>query len=283
MTWEIFAIISIVTTSIAAQFGRVLMKEDLSNPISFAILFQFLLGIVTWCFALSFGKFILPYDSSMWFRYLLSALLWAGAMVASLKAMKLLQIGEVAIIGTSSAFVTISLGVLIFSERLTIPSIIGIILIFLAIWIIFSENLVFKSKSGMVFAFLSALGGGTAVINDMIILRTYEAFSYTTIMSFLPGLVLLLIFPKHLIKYRSLFNRKTLKIMILMAVFYSIQAITYYLAIEQKAPISKLSPITKSSIILTVILAAIFLKERSQISKKIIAAFVVTVGAILAG
>lgn len=81
MTWELLAIISIITTSIAALFERILMKEDSSNPISYAIVFQFLLGFVTWGFAMVFGKFVLPHDSSMWLRYVLSALLWAGATI----------------------------------------------------------------------------------------------------------------------------------------------------------------------------------------------------------
>jgi uncharacterized membrane protein len=283
MNWELFAVISILTTSIAALLERVLMRDDSSNPISFAIVFQFLLGFITLCFALMFGKFILPHDISMWFRYIVSALLWAGASVVSLKAMKLLPVGEATIIGTTNAIVSIFLGFLIFGERLANQSIIGILLIFLAIWIVFSKNLSFKSKPGILFALLSAFFGGCAVINDMIILKTYEAFSYTSIISFLPGIVLLIIFPKTLMKNRNLFNRKTLKTMILLAVFYSIQAITYYLAIEHKAPISKLSPITKSSIILTVLLAALILKEKSQMPKKILAAIIVTIGAILVG
>ncbi|MFA5026231.1 MAG: DMT family transporter [Candidatus Shapirobacteria bacterium] len=283
MPWELFAIISIVTTSIAALLERVLMKDDSSDPISFAIIFQLLLGIVTWCFALIFGKFILPHDSSVWFRYLISAVLWAGATVASLKAMKLLPVAEATIIGSSGTIISILFGVLFFKEKIVISTIFGTILIFSAILIVFSENLSFKSKSGIFLALLSALFGATAVINDMIILKSYEAFSYTTIMSLLPGFVLLFIFPKHLFNSRNLFNKKMLRTMVFLAIFYSIQAITYYLAIEQKAPISKLSPITKSSIILTVLFGAIFLKERSHVSKKILAAVVVTLGVILIG
>jgi len=283
MTWELFAIISIVTTSIAALLERTLMKNDTSDPISFAIVFQFFLGFVTLGFALLFGKFVLPHDASMWFRYVISALLWAGATVASLKAMKLLQVGEATIIGTSSSVVAVFFGIVLFKEHLSLQSMIGILLIFLAVLIVFSEKLSFKSRSGVLFALASAVGGGLATINDVIILRTYEAFSYTTLMSLLPGVVLLLVFPKHVLNQKHLFDSTFLKTMLLLTFFYSIQAIAYYVAIEHGAPISKLSPVIRVSIILTVVLAAIFLKERSHIWKKILAAVVVTVGAILIG
>lgn len=283
MTWELLALISIVTTSVAALFERILMRDDTSDPISFAIVFQFMLGFVTFGFALLFGKFILPHDASMWFRYLISTLLWAGSTVASLKAMKTLHVGEATIIGTSSVVVAILFGVLLFKEQMSFVTIMGISLIFLAIWIVFSEQISFKSRSGITFAFISALCGGTATINDIIILKTYEAFSYTTIMSLLPGLALFIAFPKHIFTQKHLFTWKFLKTMLLLSVFYSLQAITYYVAIERGAPVSKLSPIIRSSIILTVVLGAIFLKERSFMWKKVLAAVVVTIGAILVG
>lgn len=283
MSWEVFALISVVTTSIAALFERALMRDESSDPISFAIIFQFILGFVTWGLALALGKFVWPYDLSMWLRYVISTVLWAGATVASLKAMKYLQVGEATIIGTSSTIVSVTLGILLFSEKLSVTSILGILLIFLAIWIVSSEKLSFKSKTGIVFALISAVCGGVAVINDIMILKTYEAFSYTTIMSLLPGVLLLGIFPKQVFTQKHIFTLGVMKKMILLAIFYSAQAITYYVAIEHQAPISKLSPITRSSIILTVILAAIVLKERSFMKKKIIAAVIVAVGAILVG
>lgn len=121
------------------------------------------------------------------------------------------------------------------------------------------------------------------MVNDAIILKTYEAFSYTTVMSFLPVFVLLLLFPKQIIKMPKMFDRKTLPIISILCFFYSIQAITYYLALQEGAPISQLSPMTKSSIVLTIILAAVFLKERSNLLKKSIAAIAVTIGVILLG
>jgi uncharacterized membrane protein len=46
---------------------------------------------------------------------------------------------------------------------------------------------------------------------------------------------------------------------------------------------SQLTPLSKSSIILTVILAAIFLQEKSNLKQKVVAALLVTVGAVLLG
>jgi uncharacterized membrane protein len=100
-------------------------------------------------------------------------------------------------------------------------------------------------------------------------------------MSFLPGVILTLAFPKELKNVKSLFIRKDFRVMLLLTFFYSIQAVAYYLAYQKGAPISTLATLTKASIVLTVILAAIFLKERENLPKKAFAALMITVGAIL--
>jgi bacterial/archaeal transporter family protein len=283
MTWPVLAMISVVTVSIAALLSRVLMREEDSNPIGYAIVFQFGLGLVTLFFAFVFGKFVFPTDIGLIPRFLLSALLWTGGTTLGFSAVKRLGAGETTILGSSNSIISISLGIVLLGEVITLPIIFGMVLIFLSIVLVSSGKLAFTSRQGVIFALLSALCTGIAIVNDAVILKTYEAFSYTTIMSFLPGIVLLIIFPQQITKIGSLMNRKSLSLMGIFCVFYSIQAITFYSAFQMGAPVSQLSPLTKSSIVLTVLLAAIFLKERSHLKRKILAAVVVTMGAILLG
>ncbi|OGK41499.1 hypothetical protein A2954_00665 [Candidatus Roizmanbacteria bacterium RIFCSPLOWO2_01_FULL_37_12] len=283
MSWPILAIISIFTVSIATLLERVLMKGEESDPISYAIVFQFALGLISFVFALLFGKFVLPNLEGLTLRFILSAFLWAGATVFSFKAIKTLSAGELTILTTSSSVIAMLLGVIFLKELFSLKIAIGALLVFLSIWILNSKKLSFNSKQGVMFALISAFCAGIAVVNDAFILKTYEAFSYTAIMSILPGVILSLLFPKKLAKTKELLNPKSIKLMFIFCLFYSIQAITYYLAFQNGAPVSQLSPLTKSSIVLTVILGAIFLNERKDLMRKIIASLVVTNGAILLG
>lgn len=283
MTWLTYALISIVTISIAALLQRILMQPEKSNPVGYAIVFQFGLGLISLVFTIALGKFSLPSFDRHLLQFILSAFLWAGATTFVFKALKRLSAGEVIILGASSAVVSIILSVIFLGEVLKITTLGGTFLVLLSIWLISTEKFSFVSREGVIFALLSAFCIGVAVVNDAIILKTYEAFSYTTIMSFLPGFILLLFFPRQITKINQLLNRKSLSLMFIFCIFSSIQAITYYLALQNGAPVSQLSPLIKSSIVLTVVLAAIFLKERSNIYRKIIAAFIVTVGAILLG
>lgn len=283
MTWPILVCINIITGALVVLLERVLMKDENSDPIGYAIIFQFGVGFFSLFFALIVGRFAFPPIEQLLPNFILSTLLWAGSTVFGYKALQKLNAGEVTILGVSNTIVAMALGAIFLGEILKTSTILGAALVLFAIWIVTTEKLTFASRDGIIFALVSAVCAGVAVVNDAIILRMYEAFSYTAVMSFLPGIVLLFFFPKHIIKMKNLFNKKALLLMATYCPLYSIQALAYYSAFKNGAQISQLVPLTKSSIILTVILAAIFLKERTNLKKKIAAGIVVTIGAILLG
>jgi uncharacterized membrane protein len=72
-----------------------------------------------------------------------------------------------------------------------------------------------------------------------------------------------------------------MKPLILYCFFYGIQAITYYAALENGALASRMTVIYKSEIFITVMLAAIFLNERSNMKQKLFATVISTIGVIL--
>ncbi|OGM20127.1 hypothetical protein A2714_01050 [Candidatus Woesebacteria bacterium RIFCSPHIGHO2_01_FULL_38_9] len=281
MSWFVLALIAIGTTSITTLIARVLMREEESNPIASAIVFQFMLCVFVAIFTFSLGKFAWPPPDVSILRFLLSAFLWTGSTFFSFQAIKLLGAGETTIIISASAVISIILGVLFLNEVLTLTIIFGFIFILGAVLIVNSEKLSFNSKRGVTFSLLVALFSGIAVVNDAYILKSYEAFSFTTIMSFLPGVILALAFPKEIVKIKKILKSREIRWMIVLTFFYAIQAVSYYLAYQGGAPISTLATLTKASIVVTVILAAIFLKERSNLPKKAVAAAMVTIGAIL--
>lgn len=283
MTWPLLTLISVFTVSIATLLERILMKEDHSNPVSYAIVFQIILGTIALIIAIALGKFSVPNSNDNLIHLSISAGLWAGMTVFNFYAIKLLTAGEVTIIGTTSTIFAMTLGLLILNETLTSNMLLGTLLIAISIWLLYNQQSKFTSSKGIIFALISAACSGIAVVNDAILLQTFDAYTYTVVMSFLPAVVLILLFPRKSTQVKPLMQTHTLKVMCVFCLFYAIQAITYYLAYEFGAPISKLSPITKSSIILTVILAAIFLNERDQFHKKIISAMLVTIGVLLIG
>lgn len=80
---------------------------------------------------------------------------------------------------------------------------------------------------------------------------------------------------------KKLFRAKPLSHVAIYSLFYGIAAVTFYQALDSGASVSQLSPISRASIIVTIILSALFLNERKDIGKKIVSALLVSVGVIL--
>ncbi len=122
---------------------------------------------------------------------------------------------------------------------------------------------------------------GLGTVNDTYLLRFSDAVSYTSIAFLLPGILLLLFYPRSVKKFNSFLKPKIAQNMILLSLFWVISAIAFYLAIEKGALASQISPISQSRIILTVLLAAIFLKERDNLPIKFIGAILTMIGVLM--
>lgn len=283
MYWYLLAITSVITISVAIILERSLMKKENSSPIGYAIIFQFLLGFFSLMFAIILGRLAFPPIFKMPILFILAAFLWTGSTLFSFYAIKIIGAGELIIITSSSSIISIILGLIVLGEKLSILNFVGIFLVLISVFIVTTSKLTFSSKRGIIFAFISAICSGIAVIIDATILKSYDAFSYTAIMSFLPCIILIIFFLKELNKIKSNLNLKFILKMTIFCFIYTISAICYYLAFQNGAPISILAPISRSAVVLTIILAAIFLKERADLARKFIASLIMLLGLVLLG
>ena len=132
----------------------------------------------------------------------------------------------------------------------------------------------------MLFALLGTSCYGLALVFDGYNLKFYDAISYLPIISFLPGFMLLLSFPRHIPKLVNDIRRINIHLVI-YSLLYVTSAVTFFLPIQNGALVSQMTSVGRVSIILTVILAMIFLKERSHLAKKFVGALLATLGILL--
>ena len=64
MSWQILILISVVLYSISVLLQRVLLKENDSRPVAYAMFFQFLTGIVLGIVGFLFADMYLPSNFS---------------------------------------------------------------------------------------------------------------------------------------------------------------------------------------------------------------------------
>jgi uncharacterized membrane protein len=92
---------------------------------------------------------------------------------------------------------------------------------------------------------------------------------------------ILLFKPQAAKKIRLFTNLTRIRNMVLNSVFYAVAVITVFMAYKAGGPVSQIAPIGQSTIVITVILAYIFLKERDRLVNKIVGAILVFAGIIL--
>ena len=281
MNWFFFAILSVISLSFSSIFQRILMKEEKSDSLSYSVTFQFICTIIVGVYALIEG-FVLPPIAQQPFFYLLGGVLYGGGTLFLFKALQKLGSGEVTIFTSVRAVVTIIIAIVILNEPFNLLKLIGTIMVLSAVLLTSrKQGEKFKLNEGVVYSLAMALVYGAAFVNDKFLLRSAEPISYTAVMFFLPGLALLAYRPAVVKKFKDFVEPKLLKRMLVMSILYSLAAIAFFTALSTGANASQMSPINQASVVLTVLLAAFFLKETERLPIKIFSAFLVIIGVLL--
>lgn len=279
MTWFIFALISVLAIAVANIYQKIAMREEESDPLAASIFFQFILAGMTGIFALFYG-FQAPPISQFPLNFIISAVFYAIGTLLIFKAIKEIEASELAILTAFSAVVTIIGAIIFLGENFNLKQGIGAVLVLSAV-VMVQKKSGLSIKRGVWLALLGESSYAVALLSDTHILRHYDAVSYTPIMSFLPGVILLALNPRVITKFKEYANLSYIKNLSLFSFFYGIQAICYYVALNKGANASQMAPIFRIEIILTVILAVVFLREKDNLIIKTLGAIIAVLGIIL--
>ncbi len=204
--WHSFTIGSVLFSSIASLVVRRLKKNDKHDAVLSMVIFQFMLTLIT--FLIAYGKgFVFPFRFEFLPRMILSAVLYATGSLCNFYASKYLVSGEITILNAGGALITILLGVFIIGNTFTLFYAIGTGFILLAIWVLYAR-IRMKMNKGMWYVVSVSVSYAVAVINDVVKIRTYDPISFIPVMSFLPGLMITVVFYKRLSKMSILLKEK---------------------------------------------------------------------------
>lgn len=283
MSWQILVALSVVLYSVSVLLQRVILKESNSKPIAYSIFYQFLIGIFMAVIALFFGGIHLPNLRPLIFNLILMALFYGFSNIFIFKSLKQTEASKFTIIFSTRAFFTIFASSLLLKEFLTTKQFIGVSFIFLGVILVNLKSRKFSLGRGEFFALLGAICFGLANSNDRYLLKHFELYSYMAVCFIVPSLVMSCIYHRELEHIKLFLSKKVLKKVLLLCIFYGSAALTFFAALQIGSNSSQIASINLSSVIITVLLSIIFLKEREIISKKLIAAIVSFIGLLLLG
>ena len=280
MSWLFLTILSVVIASVASILQRILMRDDKSNPYSYAIIFHLLLGVLVLVFGLMRGTDFSLFSGNIYMLLLASAL-WGACQVFLFKALQLLEASEVTVISDLRVIVTIIASIIFLGEIFTGWNIVGAILIVAASLLVVDVRKGFKFNKGVWYTLAMALFAGLAIVADSANVQQYDVLAYSTFSNFLSGFFILAFYPRALRQWGHFIQPSFLVKMVPLAVFSATQGVLYLLALTYGGNTAQVGTIRQSSIILTVLLAIVFLNERGKLLHKIVAAVLVTAGVFL--
>ena len=283
MSWQILILISIVLFSVGTLLQRILMKGKESDPIAYSIVFQLLTGMIIASYGFLFANMDFPEVVPLT-NILLMTLLWTSANIFSFTAIKYIDVSRYTIVFSSRLFFTVIASSLFLGEFLNTRQWLGAILIFASIYIVTQkrgEKLAFTKYDA--FSILAAMSFGFANTNDRFLLRTFELYPYVAIAFVFPAIFTAIIKPKHLKHLRVFAERTILKKMLFLCLFYSVSSLAFFRALQVAPNSSQVVAVNLTTVILTVLLAVIFLRERKNLGRKLLGATISFIGLLLVG
>ncbi len=258
------------------------MKDVDSDPIASMIIFQFVVSAIISLYIFLSGS---PWPDVMkvWPFLILNGVLVAIASLAMFQATKYTEAGEYTIIGTFSAFVNLFVVTIFLGEPLTITKIIGTLLIILSIFTVteFSQKEKLAWHKGHLYTLISAISFGAVFASESYVASQIGVLQDLLVGFLLPGLLVLALRPRALEKVRQLVTKEYLSKIISFSVLYLLGAITVFRAYVSGGDAGKIYGISNSSVIVTVILATIFLGEKDKPFRKILATISAFAGVML--
>lgn len=280
MNWGILLTISIISYSISVLLQRILLRNDKSDPITYSIAFQLLTGILIGIYAVTRG-FTTPNLIPLFPNLILRFILYSGSNIFIFSALKIIDASEFTIVFASRALWAIIGAIIFLKESFSSQQALGTLLIILSVIIVSWKKQKFTFNKGFVFSVLAAAFIGLAFTNDAFIVQNFDVPSYLTIAFIIPALAVWIIYPKSAMKIRPLFEKQTLLKLGLLSFFSAISTITFFLAYQVGKNASQIATLNQIATIVIVVLSVIFLRERSDLLRKLLGAVISFVGVIL--
>lgn len=283
MPWQLAIGISVLLSSVSSILQRVLLRENKSDPIAYSALFQIICGLIIFTFGFLTGTISFPSNfSELTPNLILMVIVYSLGNVFVFKALKEGEVSTFTIIFALRALVTVLASTLVLGEIFKVNQLLGGGLIILAIILVNLKRANLKLSRADLFALGAAVCFGLANTNDRLILGTFELYTYVSLAFIAPGVLLFLVRPKKIIQTSAIIFSPIIKSIALRSLIYSVSAVTYFIALSSaSSSSSQVAIVGLTSVILTVVLSAIFLKERDNLAIKAVALALTFIGTLL--
>ena len=227
----------------------------------------------------SYKKFSLPQEITAWIALLIAAFSFGMVERGRFVVAKLLDVSVLSTIINFSVLIAFVGSVLLYKEQLTIQKILGGLLIVTALFLVSTgKRRVELSFKGILLAVFISIMLGIAVMLDKMGTRYFNANTYNIFAWCAP--LLFIVFPGIDIKIiKKELRIASWKVFVLAG--FNVFGYLFQLKALELSEATKIIPIIQTSTLFTVLAGILFLKERENVPRKLIAGVIAVVGVFL--
>ena len=282
--WLIYAFGSAFFAGITSILAKVGIKE-VDSHVATAIRTIIVL-IFSWIMVFLIGSqsTIVNIDGKTFLFLILSGLSTGGSWLCYFKALQLGDVNKVVPIDKSSTILTMILAFIFLNEKITINMVIGIIGIAIGTYLMIQKKeeveKVVKGKAWLIYALLSALFASLTSILGKVGIENIESNLGTAIRTIVVLIMSwIIVFATKKQGDVKKIDKRSLIFLILSGIATGASWLCYYKALQDGLA-SIVVPIDKLSILVTVLFAYIFLKEKLS-KKSLLGLILIVVGTLL--
>lgn len=281
MPWLVLLSLSVFLYSLTTLFQRILLKEKSIDPVTHSILFQLLTGILLVIYGYLFTDMSVPNLKPFLLSLGIMTVLYGFGNILYCYALKTIEASTFTVIFSSRVFFTIIASSLLLGEGLTLRQFIGMLFIFGSVILVSIRSSHFHFSRNVFIALFAAIMFGVANTNDRFLLQSFSVYPYVASAFLFPAIFMMILKPFALKGISQYVTKNIFWKLITLCLIYAASSITFFMALQKSTNSSQLVSINLTSVIVTVILAIIFLHEKDNIITKIVAAILSLLGVLL--
>lgn len=280
-TWLVFSLLSVA----ALAGSEISQKISLTSKVNIsAITNNFfvwtLQGIIGICLAIIFGQFSLSIPESQLWKLLTIGIVYFAGGTFFYTSYKGNSPSISIVLGTISVVISSLLGTILLHDRYTLSMIMGIVMILSAISFL-NINIKDKINKYNLYAILGGMCFGVAFTIDKSMSTTISPFMYLGLMCFSVAIVSVVTNFKLIKDESSKLKGKNYLPIISSSIFGSTFNLFTFFAYRFGANVGIADAVNNTTVFLVILVEIILLKDRNNITKKLLAASIATLGVII--
>lgn len=248
------------------------------NPFIFGAAHELIAGILLLPIGLYYFSF--PHHLITWIALLLGIFFIFLADLFAFLSLEKIQASIYQIANQLRHIIVLLGAFLLFSEAITFVKVISIILIIFGVYVAIMAKSRFKLDKGTIYAVLSTIAISLAFLFiKMATVDVSPAFS-ASLSLIISGFLIMVLMIHKKIELKQVINIPHRSRLLIAAIIFAFFEFCLFTALAV-GEASKVTPVTQSSLIFTLIGGYIFLNERDCLKEKIIGSFLIAVGIFL--